>query len=568
MASSILFAVCSPMMKRILTHHKAAAEIMFIDSSGNMDNNNARVFVMVAPSPVCGLPEGLLITFSETEIVVAAALQLWTEIIPSNAFCGRGLQGPKIIMTDDSTHQRNSLRAVFPFAIYLLCIFHVLQAMWRYIWDSEHKVKFEDKPHVYFLFREILYASSIEEYESRYEVALSDPILGAYDIVYNHFKDLKNRANEWALCFRLELLTRGHHTNNFCEAIMRLIKGLILGRLKAYNTVQLFHILCEEMDSHFKTKLAFVVHNRVKTLRSKFRVRPEKLKPLVAENLFSCTDLYQVKNVAKNTEYTVDMALQVCSCPVGMCGAPCKHQLAVSQKFKISHHQFLPTNDPEFKMRLFFFMTGQTTAPEGLFNTLKGGDVVNPTIELPICPPSEGNLDENSTDQEEPFDQSLNGILSQSSLEEKKERIMNMAEDLFQKLSSSADYLSEPVDKFLNAYFTIAKRTDYESTLASALSTFSKDQSVLQPVVFGKCNRINVQPTAPGRRVHHSGGKQAQPGGRPRNSVLNNHHGYNKQTKRKADPNSTPTWALPPKKIAKVPHSMSKCVTANCRLPK
>ncbi|KAK3924822.1 Proline--tRNA ligase [Frankliniella fusca] len=80
--------ICSPMMKRVLTHHKAAAEIMFIDSSGNMDNNNnARVFVMVAPSPVCGLPEGLLITFSETEAVVTAALKLWLEIIPPNAFC-------------------------------------------------------------------------------------------------------------------------------------------------------------------------------------------------------------------------------------------------------------------------------------------------------------------------------------------------------------------------------------------------------------------------------------------------------------------------------------------------
>ncbi|KAK3924821.1 Rab5 GDP/GTP exchange factor [Frankliniella fusca] len=444
-------------------------------------------------------------------------------------------------MSDDSTHERNTFRAVFPEAFLLLCIFHVLQAMWRYIWDSKHEVNFEDKPHVYFLFREILYASSVEEFEMLYEKALSDPILSSYKLVNDHIEDLKKRAKEWALCFRLELLTRGHQTNNFCEAIMRLIKGLILGRLKAYNTVQLFHILCEDMDSHFKTKLAFVVHNRVKSLRSRLRVKPEKLKPLVAESLFSSKDLYKVKNVSKNTEYTVDMALEICSCKGGMCGAPCKHQLAVAKKFKITHQQFLPTNDPEFKMNLFYFMTGQTTAPDGLFDTLKGGEVVVQPIELDSNSPSQG--EGNAIDQNEDYEppEILEGLannnnLSQSSLEEKRERIMNMAEDLFQKLSSSPDYMAEPVDKFLNAYFTIANRANYESTLASALATFSKDQSVLKPV-FGRSSRINVQPTALGRRVHtDDGGKQAQPGGRPRNSVKKTHHDYNKQVKRRAEP--------------------------------
>lgn len=50
-------AVCSPMMKRTLTHHKASAEVMFIDSSGNMDKCNARIFVILTASVVCGLPE-------------------------------------------------------------------------------------------------------------------------------------------------------------------------------------------------------------------------------------------------------------------------------------------------------------------------------------------------------------------------------------------------------------------------------------------------------------------------------------------------------------------------------
>ncbi|KAK3923999.1 putative periplasmic serine endoprotease DegP-like [Frankliniella fusca] len=565
-------AVCTAMMKRIHTHYKASGEVMFVDSSGCMDNNNARVFVILTPSVVCGLPLGLLITFSEKEPVILAALQLWKEVLPENAFYGRGSLGPKIIISDASTSERNSVSDCWPMATLLLCLFHVLQAMWRYVWDSHNGVEFKDKAYVYHFFREIVYAPTVEEFKNAYEEALQDRRLLLYPIVWKHFEDYKNKAKEWALSYRVDLLTRGHHTNNFCEACMRIIKDTILQRARAYNTVQLLDLLLTKLDKHFKRKLAFVVSNRIRASRSyKYRIKAEKLKPLVAERLFSSENLFRVENTQKKTEYVVDSQLNICSCPIGMCGAPCKHQMMVAKKFKISNQQFLPTSDPAFRMILFFIMTGHTNIPDGFLKTLKGDNV---SVDLNINPDYSNNTPTNEKENEDKIDIPLESSEQPPDLDCLKEEIRNVAEDLCDRLTNSL-YLSEPCQKFVNNYWTIVKRGNFESTLASALATFSKDQALYAPTCR-KVN-INVQPTAPPRRAKcNQGGKHAQAGGRPNMAVVaetiavnpRGDHGYAPPSKVKRNTQVEPSWAVPPVKKPKVRHSLDSCVGASVRLPK
>ena len=47
--------------------------------------------------------------------------------------------------------------------------------------------------------------------------------------------------------------------------------------------------------------------------------------------------------------YNVDMAVEVCSCPAGETGAPCKHQAAVIQFFGGLSTNFLPVTAEERK---------------------------------------------------------------------------------------------------------------------------------------------------------------------------------------------------------------------------
>jgi len=144
-----------------------------------------------------------------------------------------------------------------------------------------------------------------------------------------------------------------------------------------------------------------------------------------------------------------------------------------------------------------------------------------------------------------------------------------MAEDLLLKVSDSPDYLADPLGKFLKTYWAISKRNDSDSTLSSALATFGKDQSVLKPSFVGRKFTINIQPTSLAKRLRPAKGKQAQHGGRPRKAIVEHEasdHAYNVQPKRRQP--EEPSWACPPKKSKKAPHSLSRCVEVNARLPK
>lgn len=374
--TEVIVALCSPLMKRV--HQlKSSGEIGFIDSGGMMDRQNNRVFTLLAPSAAGALPTGLVITSSESENAVTKGLHMLLDIVPPDAFGGRGTKGPEIMITDDSTAERNSLRNVFPDIILLLCLFHVLQAYWRYIWDSKHKVDPNDKLEVYFLFKDVCRAESEEEFHKKYEEMLSHPKIANNACLTKHLNDLYKRANEWALSFRKDLLTRGNDTNNYSESNVRRMKDDVMHRLMAYNLVQLFDFFTTRLEAYFERRIATVLNNRLPNYtKSKHFVKPSKLEPLECVASSYC-GFYIVKNIEKKTEYVVDTQLELCSCPVGKNGAPCKHQMAVVKQFNIVSTQFLPST-LEAKLALHKVMTG-ALPPPGWYAPLKGPTTASDT---------------------------------------------------------------------------------------------------------------------------------------------------------------------------------------------
>lgn len=49
----------------------------------------------------------------------------------------------------------------------------------------------------------------------------------------------------------------------------------------------------------------------------------------------------------RQCQYTVDMAVGVCSCHDGVTGGACKHQAAIVKHFKVASGNFLPTSATE-----------------------------------------------------------------------------------------------------------------------------------------------------------------------------------------------------------------------------
>ncbi|KAF3856959.1 hypothetical protein F7725_008818 [Dissostichus mawsoni] len=116
---------------------KHSGELCFIDSSGNMDRENCRVFLLLTHSCAGGLPLGILLCQSEDEQTIAQGLEQLKQVVGEKGFAGRGHEGPQLVITDDCRAERGALRKAFPKATLLLCSFHLLQAVWRWLWSKE-----------------------------------------------------------------------------------------------------------------------------------------------------------------------------------------------------------------------------------------------------------------------------------------------------------------------------------------------------------------------------------------------------------------------------------------------
>ena len=63
------------------------------------------------------------------------------------SFYGRGqLNGPSVVMTDNCDELRDALHAVWPKSTLLLCIFHLMQQVWRWLFDKNHCIAQMDRP--------------------------------------------------------------------------------------------------------------------------------------------------------------------------------------------------------------------------------------------------------------------------------------------------------------------------------------------------------------------------------------------------------------------------------------
>ena len=96
-----------------------------------------------------------------------------------------------------------------------------------------------DRPHLFSLFKRILYAESEEDKNDLYESFLSNEIVLKHPNFGKYIQDVYEDCESWALCCRVNLSLRGNDTNNYCEAQFLVIKDEVLNRQKEVNVVGL-----------------------------------------------------------------------------------------------------------------------------------------------------------------------------------------------------------------------------------------------------------------------------------------------------------------------------------------
>uniref|UniRef100_T1JC37 SWIM-type domain-containing protein n=1 Tax=Strigamia maritima TaxID=126957 RepID=T1JC37_STRMM len=252
--------------------------------------------------------------------------------------------GPSMILTDDCTSERNALKSTYI-------------AVWRWLWDSKHRIHLDHRRHLYHLFKVILYSNAKESLNTSYETLLTDKTVLNYPNYIRHIKDLFERREEWALYFRLNSLTRGVNTNNFAEASFRIIKDVILGRTKAFSIIQLIDFVTKKLELYYQQRILSVAYNRL---------RPDMLSKLTTmRSQLTNNDIhklndeeYQVNSEKKNgVVYNVNTAIGTCTCYVGCTGKLCKHQWAVINYCNATIENYT-VNDIRQRQQLYSIATG------------------------------------------------------------------------------------------------------------------------------------------------------------------------------------------------------------------
>lgn len=600
--SKVIIAVCTPLMQRILTKHPNSAELVFVDSSGGMDRYNCRVFLLLTHSVAGGLPIGCLITTSETKETITSALNLYKEIVPLGAFYGRGQQGPAVFMTDDSDAEQQSLKATFPGATCLLCTFHVLQALWRYLWDSKQAIKREDRPYLLGLVKDMMYSKCEVELQALYATLCADGIARQYKNYLGYAAKLYNRRSEWAICLRDNLPVRGNNTNNYVEAAMRVLKDQIFERVRAYSPVQLLDFILIRMTGYYERRLTDLANGRLDVMVSK-RYLPDhgKITPEMICRVSDTSQMYQVQSESNASHtYDVDMVHGMCTCPVGLNGSPCKHQYAVMKHCQVNSHNFFPLADEKMRQHLFYLASGlgNEYVPDEWFRPLRAGnrphndlnqdDDIDPTVNL-----QGSTSDETTTSMtrssaieslglqrhfQNMFDRrNCAGACGSTGNDVEDGRVTNAdTAAVLDGVQSVADKLKDivklnpeemigPAKVFIRQFNTLKSN----AAVVSALQTFGKYTGAAEKLSQRKrrkmsllnndrlrCRRgkmIKVQPTAVSRRKTPLGGRRClQTGRQPRQSA----------SKCMLNKQSMCILAVK-RRPRKAPHNLSRCVENN-----
>lgn len=365
----MVMAICTPLMARAHENILQAEEMVFIDATSSLDRYNSSVFIVSTSTPTSGIPLGVIISSDETESTIHRGLELMAEVLPDNAFHGRGVaKGPCVVMTDDSHTEREAIHKYWPTAILLLCTFHFLQRRWTWLHDGKNHILKTDQSTLIGKVKELVYTKAEQELERNYCKFLQTPVVKKYPKFSSHMQSLWPRRKEWAHCYRRTTLIRGNHTNNYAEAGMRIMKELIFSRVKAYNLVQMFHFVTETMERYYQSKLLSVANSRLDrfiSLRYQGLTAKAYAKDVIQKLSESCFSV--PSKTERGVYYYVDMEVSVCTCPRGLDGSPCSHQAAVVLHFGNPSVNCIPALDAEGKKKLAYIAYGKDCVHDASF---------------------------------------------------------------------------------------------------------------------------------------------------------------------------------------------------------
>ena len=118
-------------------------------------------------------------TFCYISYILFSGFQLLKDVLGQSAFYSSGY--PKCVITDDSDAERGALAEVWPQSKLLLCIFHVLQAAWRWLWNSKNAIAKSDRKSLISVLKSLVYAGCEDTFNTSWNASKGSQLSQKYE---------------------------------------------------------------------------------------------------------------------------------------------------------------------------------------------------------------------------------------------------------------------------------------------------------------------------------------------------------------------------------------------------
>ena len=160
------------------------------------------------------MPLEVFITSGQRQADYETSFNLLKQAMGENLFGGQHYL--KMFITDDSLAEQNAIKSTFPESGSKLCLFHVAQAVWRWLRNSVNKVALGDRKTLTQDFQSIMKSSSVEQAELTYKDACDSPTSKKYGNWRTYLQSHWERKELCCIAWRGGE-TCGNHSNNYAE---------------------------------------------------------------------------------------------------------------------------------------------------------------------------------------------------------------------------------------------------------------------------------------------------------------------------------------------------------------
>ena len=459
--------ICDPFMQRVHATVPQSGELVLIDATSNLDRCDSKLIHIVCPTPIGSLPLADIVVTREDTKTLKFAFELLEYVLPDQAFYGRGhSKGPQCVMTDDCDAERIALAETWPDAVLLLCVFHVLQAIWTWLWDGKHQIEHKDRQTLLIMFRYVLYAETEGELSERLEELYADETVLKYPQFYHHLlKHTFPKMQAWSVQRRISerLPTSSNNTNNLVESSFRYVKDIMFNRLRVFNLTEMLSLVLDRSE-WYVNKVIDAANDRIqswlKNCNSRYVMKLPNIDPdtIVQMN----AHVYLVPSESDtDLSYVVDMETRRCTCFQGRLAGPCKHKYLVAHTKNVASFDVIPTNSPRMRQIYMYLGTGKHTPlswfldkQASLFGENDGTSPADENVPVDENVPADENVQAGE-------DGAIENRMEDRYLEDEMTDAQELKEKLKNTLKVLSDKLCGRIDSDLVGY-------------AKAISTFEK----------------------------------------------------------------------------------------------